>query len=180
MKVLKFSRWFFLVLGILFIGLLGFLVFTDSSDKEMMAVGNITEDIICDILFVAIPFAFGLAALFALIVIIKRGYGDKLFLIASSVMFIGLAVLVFLGRGISTDRIIRNLESSDGQYKLYYVQEYSERTRNEWMRVYRRTGAFTYEELFSVDNDKTDLIKWGNDGVRFDNEKFDYSSYTAK
>ena len=164
-------------MAILFAGLLGYLTFTSDSNEKMRAVGSVTEDMICDILFVAVPLFIGLAALSSLIVIIKRCYGRKLFMIAMSIMFIGFAAIVFWGRGVRTDRTMRSLESPDGQHMLYYVQEYSERSGTDWMRIYRRTDECEYEALFSIDNDKTDLIAWSVYGVEYDDKKYDYSTY---
>lgn len=179
MKILRFTRWLLLALAIFCFSLLLFLAFTGNSYVKMRAVGNITEDIICDVLFICAPLITGVAALTALIVIIKRCYGPKIFMSAMSGMFIAIGAIVFLARGVRTDRLMRTFESPDGSHMLYYVQEHNGYIETERMRVYRRTSMFTYDALFTVDNSKVDLIKWDNDGVRFNDEKFDYSSYTA-
>lgn len=180
MKILKFTRWLLLALAILCFALLLFLVFTGNSYVKMRAVGNVTEDLICDILFISTPVVTGLAALADLIVIIKRCYGPKIFMSAMAGMFIVIGAIVFLARGVRTDRLMRSFESPDGKHMLYYVQEHNGYIETERMRVYRRTGMLTYDALFTVDNSKAGLIEWDDDGVRFDNEKFEYSSYTAK
>ena len=179
MKIFKVTRWVFFVLSVLSVVLLFTLMFTENSYKTMRTVGAATEDMICDILFVFAPLAMGLAALSALIVIVKRCYGSKMFMSTMSVMFLVFSLLVLLGRGIRTDRIMRTFESPDGKHSLYYVQEHDDDNyiSPDTMRVYRRKDRFTYEALFTVDNDKTDLISWENDGVVFDDQKYEYSSF---
>ena len=177
MKIIKFSRGLFFTLALLFGCLFTFLAFTGNSYRKMRAIGCITEDLISDILFVISPLLMGIAALAAFIVIVKRCYGRKRLMLVMAIMFICFSGIAYLARGIDTNRIMRELESPDGKHMLYYVQERNDYLGTDWMRVYRRTGFFTYDAVFSVDNDKTDLIKWDDNDVEYNGKIYEYSSY---
>lgn len=166
-----------MVLALIGFGLFAFFTFTGNSYHKMRAIGVVTEDLICDILFVVSPLLVGLAAFAAYIVIVKRYYGRKNTMLVMAIMFVCFSWIAYLAKGIDTNRVMHKIKSPDGKYYLYYVQERNDYLDTDWMRVYRRTGLFTYDAVFSVDNDKTDLIEWNDDGAEFDGKKCEYSSY---
>ena len=166
-----------MALALIGFALLAFFTFTGNSYKKMRAIGCVTEDMISDILFVISPLLVGLAAFAAYIVIVKRYYGRKNTMLVMAIMFVCFSWIAYLTKGIDTDRVLHKIKSPDGKYYLYYVQERNDYLDTDWMRVYRRTGLFTYDAVFSVDNDKIDLLEWDDKGVEYDGKIYDYSWY---
>lgn len=186
-KIMKLAK---IILGVLIIVsialLIGLFFFEQNNPRTVLAVGNVSYEVITMVCLVYPPVALVLICIITMIEKFRSGAKGKFLMVAGIIVF--GAASAFMGRVASslTDKtsLIKVLKSPDGQHMIYYTNLNVDVPGLDipGFRVLQRTGMFTYEKqtigaVFEMEN-----IVWEDDGYYIDRDglfidKYEYSSY---
>ncbi len=154
------------------------LTIAESDKISTVFVLGVNGAIIAECLLLLALLFLGTICVATIIQRIRSGEGKKLLLIIGSLIF--LVPVIFMVKPIAKDlksyRRLEEMKSPDGQHTLY-TREAKTVNGCDVTVCYRRTGAFTYEELFKFDEYTEDLIRWSDNGVVYVYDEYEYSSY---
>ena len=178
MKIAKAIIWGMLSLC----GGLGAFCLTNGKDT-IFAIGPVTEMIIEAVCLTLLPVLLLILCILGLVEKFRRGDTKKGALIAGTVLFALAAAL-----GVSTSirsrdsyKLIKTLESPDGEHQVYYYETELEYTFNgrvtDGCCTLCRTGLFMYKKDTVFSMDATEDIEWEEDCYSLYGHKYGYSAY---